>query len=90
MCSSDLQAADLQLLEEQARHNRFTRAGIVSKQKADARKLQKVLVHCLQLVRQRIDSCYRKRKEWVVLVGEPQPLRFYTKSEKTGITTLMR
>ena len=64
------EAADLQLLEEQARHDRLAGAGIVGEQEADARQLQEVVVDGLELVRQRIDAGDREREVRVVLVGE--------------------
>ena len=66
------EAADLQLLEQQARHDRLAGAGVVGQQEADARQLQEVVVDGLELVRQRIDAGDREREVRVVLVGEPQ------------------
>ena len=67
------ESADLQLLEEQARHDGLTCAGIVGKQEPNARQAHEVVVDGLKLVRQRIDAGDRERKIRVVLVGEPKP-----------------
>ncbi len=75
------EAADLQLLEEQARHDRLARAGVVGEQEADARQAHEVVVDGLELVRQRIDAGDRERKVRVVLVGEPETRGFDAKAE---------
>ena len=69
------QAADLQLLEQQAGHDRLAGAGVVGEQEADARQLQEVVVDRLELVRQRIDAGDREREVRVVLVGQAEPRR---------------
>ena len=79
------QAADLQLLEQQARHDRLAGAGIVGQQEADARQFQEVVVDRLQLVRQRIDAGDREREERVVLVGQAEPVGFDAEAEQAGV-----
>ena len=62
------QAAGLQLLEQQARHDRLAGPGVVGEEEADARQLEEVVVDRLELVRQRIDAGDREGEVRVVLV----------------------
>ena len=50
------EAAQLQLADEQARHDRLAGAGVVGQQEAHAGELEQVVVDRLELVRQRIDA----------------------------------
>ena len=75
------QAADLQLLDEQAGHDGLAGAGVVGEQEADARELQEVVVDGFELVRQRIDAGDGEREVGVVLVGKPEAHRFDAQAE---------
>ena len=77
--------ASLQLLEQQPRHDRLARAGVVGQQEADAGQLEEVVVDRLELVRQRIDAGDREREVGVVLVGEPEPLGFDAEAEQRRV-----
>ena len=70
------EASDLQLLEEQARHDRLPRAGVVGEEEANARQAHEVVVNRLELVRQRVDAGDREGKVWVVFVSEPEARGF--------------
>ena len=76
------QAAGLQLLEEQAGHDRLAGAGVVGEEEADARQLEEVVVDRFELVRQRIDAGDREREVRVVLVGEPEPVGLDAEAEQ--------
>ena len=65
------QAADLQLLDQQAGHDGLAGAGVISQQEADARQLQEVVIHRLELVRQWVNAGDGKREIGVVLVSQP-------------------
>src|SRR5690242_17361498 len=69
------QAAQFQLPQQQTGHDRLTRAGIVGKQKADARQLEKVVVNRFELVRQRIDAGNRQTEVRIELVGNTERVR---------------
>jgi len=45
-----------QLANQQARHDGFARAGVVGKQEANARELEQMLIHRLELMRQRVHA----------------------------------
>ena len=79
------EAARLQLLEEQAGHDRLARTGIVGEQEPDARNLQEIFVDGLKLVRQRVDPRDREREVWVVFVGEAEPVSLDAEAEPQGI-----
>ena len=79
------QAAGLQFLQQQARHDRFAGPGIVGQQEADSRQLQEVVVDRLKLVGQRIDAGDREREERVVLVGQAQPMSLDTQAEERRV-----
>ena len=78
------QAADLQLLEQQPRHDRLAGAGVVGQEEANARQLEEVVVDRLELVRQRIDAGDGEREVGVVLVGEPQPWASMPRRKRAG------
>ena len=79
------QAADLQLLEQQPRHDRLAGARVVGEQEADAGQLEEVVVDRLELVRQRIDAGDREREVRVVLVGQAEALGLDAQAESAGI-----
>ena len=78
----------LQFLEQQPRHDRLARAGVVGQEEADARQLEEVVVDGLELVRQRIDPGDREREVGVVLVGEPEPLGLDAEPEENGVAVV--
>ncbi len=63
------EAARLHLLQNEARHDRLPRTGVVGDQEAKLRLLQRVVVDRLDLVRQRIDLRDADREHRVELVG---------------------
>ena len=69
-CSRE--AADLQLLEEQARHDRLPGAGVVGQEKPNPRQAHKVVVNGLKLMWQWVNAGNGKGKVWVVLVSKPE------------------
>ena len=79
------QAADLQLLEQQAGHDRLARARIIGQEEADARQLHEVVVDGLKLVRQRIDAGDGEGEVRVVLVGEAEPQRLDAEPEAARV-----
>ncbi|HEV3257947.1 MAG TPA: hypothetical protein VG013_13760 [Gemmataceae bacterium] len=66
------QAADLEFLQKEARHDGLARAGIVGEQETDARQLDEVVVDGFELVRQRIDTGDRQREIRVVLISQAE------------------
>ena len=80
------QSTRFEFLQQQPGHDCLASAGIIRQQKANARQLQEVAVDGLQLMRQRIDSRDRQREEWIVLVGQTQPMSFDAQTKQTGIT----
>ena len=79
------QAANLQLLEQQAGHDRLAGAGVVGEQEADARQLEEVVVDRFELVRQRIDAGDGEREVGVVLVGQAEAHGLDAEAEACGI-----
>ena len=73
--------ADLQLLEQQARHDRLAGARVVGQQEADARQLDEVVVDRFELVRQRVDAGDREREVRIVLVGQPETQSLDSRAE---------
>ena len=76
------QSPSLEFLEQQPRHDRLARAGVVGQEEADAGELEEVVVDGLELMRQGIDPGDRERKVGVVLVGEREPLGFDAEPEQ--------
>jgi len=66
------QPAQLQLAQQEARHDRLPRAGVVCEQESNARQLEQVVVHRLELVRQRVDARNREREVRVELVRDAE------------------
>ncbi len=79
------QAAGLQFLEQQPRHDRLAGAGVVRQQEANARQLQEVAVDGFELMRQRIDAGDREREERIVLVGQAETMGLDAQAEQTGV-----
>jgi len=46
----------LEFPQKETRHDRFPGPCVVSQKEAHARKFQKVFVHCLKLMRQRVNA----------------------------------
>lgn len=80
------ETSDLQFLDQQARHDRLPGPGIVGEQKTDARQTEEVLVNRLELMRKRIDTCYRETEVGIVFIGETQPHRLDSETEARGIS----
>ena len=73
--------AQLQLLENQPRHDGLASARIVGDEKANARRGQHVVIDRLNLVRQRINLRDAYRQLRVELVGQPQTVRLDEEKE---------
>ena len=76
------QAAELQLADEQAGHDRLAGAGVVGQQEADAGELQQVVVDGLELVRQRIDARDREAEVGIELVGDAERVGLEAEAEE--------
>jgi hypothetical protein len=72
---------ELQLANEKARHDRFARAGIVGQQEPHTRKLQQIIINCLKLMRQRIDTRNREAEIRIELVRNPQGVGLKAEAE---------
>ena len=82
--------AELHLLDEQARHDRLARAGVVRQQEAQPRLGQHPQVDGLDLVRQRADARQADGEVAVVRVGEADAGRLDEQAEALGIDGLDR
>jgi hypothetical protein len=79
------QPAQLQLADQQPRHDRFAGAGIVGQQEANPRQLEQVIVDGLQLVRQRIDAGNGQSEVGVKLPGYTQGVRLQTETNRAAV-----
>ena len=79
------EAAQLQLANEQPRHDRLAGAGIVGEQEAHAGELQQVVVDRLELVRQRIDARDREPEVGVELVGDAEGVGLKTQAQQAAV-----
>ena len=79
------EAAELQLADEQARHDRLAGAGVVGQQEADARELEQVVVDRFELVRQRIDARDRETEVRIELVGDAERVGLKPKAEQAAV-----
>ena len=77
--------AELQLLDEQAGHDRLAGAGVVGEQEAQPRLRQHLLVDGLDLVRQRADARQADGELAVVGVGQPDAGRLDEEAQALGI-----
>ncbi len=80
---------DLQLLDEEPRHDGLPRARVVGQQEPDTWDPQEVVVDRLQLVRQRIDAGDGEAEVGVVLVGEAEAHGLDAEAE-TGRVAIVR
>lgn len=79
------ETSDLQLLEEQARHDRLPGTGVVGEEEPDAWQSHEIVVNGFELVRQWVDTRDGEGKVWVVLVSEPETCGFDAKAEARRI-----
>ena len=77
--------AELHLLDQQPRHDRLARAGVVGQQESQTRLRQHPLVDGLDLVRQRADARQADGELPVVHVGQANPSRLDQETETIGI-----
>ena len=82
--------AELHLLDEQARHDRLARTGVVRQQKAEPRLRQHPQVDGLDLVRQRADARQADGEVAVVRVGEADAGRLDDQAKAFGVDRLDR
>ena len=78
------EATNLQLLEQQARHDGLARAGIVGEEEANPRHREEVVVNGLKLVRERVNTGNGERKVGIVFIGESQPKSLNADAEPHG------
>ena len=79
------QAANLQLLDEQAGHDGLAGARVVRQQEADAGQAEEVVVNGFELVRERVNASDGEREVGVVLEGQPEAHRFDAEPEHFGV-----
>ncbi len=79
------EAAQLELADEQARHDRLARAGVVGQQEAHARELEQVVVDRFELVRQRIDARDREAEVGIELVGDAERVGLEAEPEQASV-----
>ena len=79
------EAAELQLANEQARHDRLARAGVVGQQEPHARELEQVVVDRLELMRQRIDARDRETEVRIELVGDAEGVGLEAEAEQAAV-----
>ena len=79
------EAAQLQLANEKARHDRLAGAGVVGQQEAHARELEQIVVDRLELMRQRIDARDREAEIGVELVGDAEGVGLKAKAEQSAV-----
>ena len=82
------EAPQLEFADQQARHDRFSRAGVVGEQEAHAGQLQEVLVDGLKLVRQRVHPRDGKAEIGIELVGDTQPVGLQGRPQQPAIAIL--
>ena len=79
------EAAQFQLADEQARHDRLSGPGVVSEQEAHASELEQVVVDGFELVRQRIDAGDRQTEIGIELVGDAEGVRLESESQQASV-----
>jgi len=84
------QPADLQLLDEEPRHDGLAGAGVVRQQETDAGEPHEVVVDRLQLMGKRIDARDGQAEVGIVLVGEAQTHRLDAEPEALRVAVERR
>ena len=79
------EAAQLELADEQARHDGLAGAGIVGQQEADARELEQVVVDRFELMRQRIDARDREAEVGIELVGDAERVGLEAEPQQAAV-----
>ena len=80
------QAAQLELADEQPRHDGLAGAGVVGQEEADAGELEQVVVDRFELVRQRIDARDRQTEVGIELVGDAERVRLEAEAQQNAVT----
>ena len=79
------EAAQLQLADEQARHDRLAGAGVVGQQEPHARELEQVVVDRFELMRQRIDARDREPEVGIELVGDAERVGLEAEPQQASV-----
>lgn len=66
------EAAQLQLTNEEPRHDRFADTRIVREQEADSRHLEEMVVNRFKLMWKRVHARYGQAKIWIEFVGNSE------------------
>ena len=84
------QAAHPKLPDEQPRHDRLARAGVIGEQEADARELEEVVVDRLELVRQRVHAGDREPEVRVELPGDPERIGLEPEPKQPAVAVVVK
>ena len=79
------EAAQLELADEQARHDGLAGAGVVGQQEPHARELEQVVVDRLELMRKRIDARDREPEVGIELVGDAQGVGLQAEAQQAPV-----
>ena len=81
-------ATQLQLADQETRHDRLARARVVGEQEAHPGELEQMVVDRFQLVGQRIDTRDRKPEIGVELPGNPERVGLETEAQELAIASI--
>ena len=77
--------AEFQFPNEEAGHNGFAGAGVVSEQESHPGELQEVVVNRLELMGQRVDPRDRQTEVGIELVGDPKSVGLESETEQPAV-----